>query len=655
MAPGSRFGGILPRFIRIIGGFAHLIRLLIHGRAVVKIEIRNIVRGFVREALETDVQAPAPIGREIRGLGVQITVRVYTDNELDLRLSFGCGLDLVDHDAPDIARPGDIRIPSLVEIDLNTGLPVFDSGEDESPPSGGIRIQYGEVGAVCNLYAYCRITHETSCRLYVERSPEYLKCQRIIPVRGPRGNVDKRNDEIDNGPMSDLFYIIVPVIVVPGSVLLLTFYHLRERRIRESGGRKRDPKAVIKDARKRLSHNPRDLEALKSLADALYAEEDFTGAKECYKTLIDKFVPEASGFDEYELNIRYAISALRTEDLPEAYKSFTLARALRDDTFEVNANLGFVEYRRENYDKAAAFLERARIIRPEDPGTEKYLGYTLCMSGNCLEALPLLQKTAEVFPEDRETLYMLAQCYHSLEMNDPALRIFSHLRSHPQFGPGASLHAGTINLEHHQYRDAAADFEIGLKHESLRRDLRLELLYMLSSAYAHVPEISEAVKALEALREEDPDYKDTGEQLERYRELNSDQNLKVYLLGTTSEFVALCRKLTAAFHPVSEVKIVDISVHKTEYADILAEVSARRAEELVLLRFVRTSGDVGELILRDLYSRIKDLRAVKGYCVTAGQFTKGARDFVEARLIDLVGKDGLTRVLSSLGYRKDDP
>jgi restriction endonuclease Mrr len=50
-----------------------------------------------------------------------------------------------------------------------------------------------------------------------------------------------------------------------------------------------------------------------------------------------------------------------------------------------------------------------------------------------------------------------------------------------------------------------------------------------------------------------------------------------------------------------------------------------------------------------LHSRIKDLKAGRGFCVTAGGFTEGAQQFVEARLIDLVEKNELMKLLSRVG------
>jgi restriction endonuclease Mrr len=67
-----------------------------------------------------------------------------------------------------------------------------------------------------------------------------------------------------------------------------------------------------------------------------------------------------------------------------------------------------------------------------------------------------------------------------------------------------------------------------------------------------------------------------------------------------------------------------------------------------MFRFIRTQGAIGELILRDFHSHLKEVKAGKGVCITVGTFTEEAKRYTEARLIDLIEKDRLTVVLNSV-------
>jgi restriction endonuclease Mrr len=67
-----------------------------------------------------------------------------------------------------------------------------------------------------------------------------------------------------------------------------------------------------------------------------------------------------------------------------------------------------------------------------------------------------------------------------------------------------------------------------------------------------------------------------------------------------------------------------------------------------MFRFIRTQGSIGELILRDFHSHLKEVKAGKGICITVGNYTEEAKRYTEARLIDLIEKDRLTAMLNSV-------
>ena len=119
-------------------------------------------------------------------------------------------------------------------------------------------------------------------------------------------------------------------------------------------------------------------------------------------------------------------------------------------------------------------------------------------------------------------------------------------------------------------------------------------------------------------------------------------------MAPTSEFVGLCRRIVGNYFPRSSVKITDINVSRIEFADVLAEVHTSKWEDVVLFRFVRTSGAIGELVMRDLHARLKDVRAGRGFCIGAGTYTEEACEFVEARFIDLVDKDELAKLFKRI-------
>ncbi len=451
--------------------------------------------------------------------------------------------------------------------------------------------------------------------------------------------------------MSDLFVILIPAAIV-AAVALLVFIVVRgknktERPKTKKATKSKDRSVIIRDANKRLSQNPRDTEALSALADLHYREEDFEKARKTYHILVGLCATNKE-LDEFEMTLRYAISSLRTKKMKEAYKSLVIARSLNQESFEVNFNLGYLEYLRKNYEKAAPLLAQAKELQPDHPETLKYLGLSQFKLNQFDKALSSLKQSVDIAPDDKETLFALGQCYYDQGQEERAVQILTHLRADPDIGPTAALYAGSIHMKLREYDDAVLDFEIGLKHENIKEDVMLELKYRLAAVHIQQKMIPEAIKLYREISRIRPNYKDVASQEAKYQEISLNKNLQTFLLGSVSEFVALCRKLCESFFPNAKIKIVDISVQKSEYADILAEVHTARWEDLVLFRYIRTSSQTGDLALREMYARTKDLKAGRGFCVSAGGFTETAQAFVEARLIDLVDKESLIKKLNSL-------
>jgi tetratricopeptide (TPR) repeat protein len=407
---------------------------------------------------------------------------------------------------------------------------------------------------------------------------------------------------------------------------------------------------ILKDANKRLAQNPRDAEALLSLADIYFQEETWDKAYKTYEILIELAGINA-GIDEFDVNLRYGISALKLGLLNEAYKGFAMARSIRQDNFEVNYNLGYLEFQKKNYEKAIQLLQQARIQDPEHAPTLRYLGHSLFKIKKHKEAMAFIRKAIDLAPDDKESLYALAECYYEVNQTDQALRIFGHLRPDPVMGANACLFSGTINMNQHQYDKAIQDFEIGLKLPNTKPEVAVELKYRLATAYLKQNEIGKALSYLREIQSGLPAYKDVAILIARYQELNANKNLQIFLMAPQADFVALCRKVVMGYYQKAKIKISNISVHKNEWTDILAEVDTPKWSDVVMFRFIRTQGAIGELIVRDFHSHLKEVKAGKGICITVGTYTEEAKRYTEARLIDLIEKDRFTAMLNSVDAR----
>ncbi|MDA3939457.1 MAG: tetratricopeptide repeat protein [Spirochaetia bacterium] len=451
--------------------------------------------------------------------------------------------------------------------------------------------------------------------------------------------------------MQNNYIFLLPILL--GLIVIIILFVITSKKHKNESGKKtkhtknKSNTALQKDANKKLAQNPKDAEALLILAGIYFDEAKFDKALRNYEMLIDLCATQKT-IDEFNVTLKFALSAMELKRFNEAFKALMICRGMKQDIFEVDYNLGFLLFKQKSYEKAAGLLLKARKLKPDHNLCARYLGHSLFHLKRMKEAALLLRKTIDIEPDDKESLFILAQAYNTLGQQEQALRIFSHLRPDPIMGPNAALFAGLINLKLHQTDKAIMDFEIGLRHEAISKNIKTDIQYNLAITYLEKQDLGKALGLMKELQARIPGYKDIPVLIAKYDELNKNRNLQVYLISPTSEFVTLCRKLTTVFYPQAKVKITDISVQKNQHADILAEVSTKKWDDIILFRFIRSTGQVGEFTLRDLYSKTKEVKAGKGYCITAGTYSDGAHKFVEARLIDLIEKAKLTEYLEKV-------
>ncbi len=441
--------------------------------------------------------------------------------------------------------------------------------------------------------------------------------------------------------------LVVLAILVAIGVIYYVMIVAPNRTQKPGSGRKKDRASILKDATRKLASNPKDPDALQALADIQFNDNDYEKASRTYN-MLSAMTAANLGLDAYLINLRAGLCSLKLGQTEEAYKSLLVAKAVRPDGFEVNYNLGTIEYQKKNFEKAVAALRQAASISKDHAGTMKFLGQSLFKLKAYKESVGYLRKAMDFEPNDKECLFFLAQTYLELGQAENAVQIFTHLRPDPEIGPQAALFAGTIHFNARQYDQAIEDLEIGVRHQKVAPEILLEMKYRLANAYTQKQNMEAALRQYKDIRNLNPSYRDVNDQIRKLSEYNSNKNLQVYMMAPTSEFVALCRNLIGSFFPKAAVKVIDVTVEKNDYADITAEVSTSKWDDTIVFRYLRSNGQVGELFLRDMQVRLKEMHAGRGFCITAGTFTPTAKQFVEARLIDLVEKEALLKAMSAL-------
>lgn len=412
-------------------------------------------------------------------------------------------------------------------------------------------------------------------------------------------------------------------------------------------GKRKDVSALMRDATKRLTQNPQDVTGLNMMGEVAFQQQNWEKAYSCYASLMDK-IAELPLKEQRVIMLRCGITAVKTSRNVEARRALMRAYAIDPQDSDTNYYLGLVHYLDKEYEKATSHFKKTLLVRSGNYLALKYLGQAFQKMHKYSEAIPNLKKAMDVKPDDKEVMFAMGECFYETGSAEKCLKILDRLRADPGFGAQSSLYTGMIRAKSGQYKEAKEDFLIGLKHMNVPLDTANDLRYRLSQAYIKLGEINQALTVLRELQQLSPGYKDVAMLMNLYQEMNKNKNLQTYLMAGQSEFVGLCRRLVGRFYGnTGKVKILDIMV-LTDYSDIIVEVNTPKFSDIVVFRFFRSQGSIGELLLREFHAKIRDTKGGRGICLTPGSFTDDAIRYSEGRPIELYDKTKLSAMLNKI-------
>ena len=437
--------------------------------------------------------------------------------------------------------------------------------------------------------------------------------------------------------------LIAVVIIVAFGAIVVSF---ATRKKSGKKGKQKTRAQIIKESTRKLAQDPHNADALIALGDLYYNERAWDKAFPIYETQMG-IAPAHREIDIFKASLRQGICAVKLEKIPESFKGLSAAAQINPNDFEVNYYLGVAFYKNNEFEKAVPRFKKAVVVKPEASGINSPLGLALYKAKHYKESLPYLKRALDENPENKEALFAMADGMNESGYGEKAIKVFMHLRPDPEFGAKACLAAGIFHLKMGQPDKAVQDFEIGLKHQNATPEVAIETRYRLANAHFAMKAIGKGIGYLQEIQAVNPQYKDVPQLLSRYSELNQNKNLQTYLMASSSDFVALCRRIVMKYYQRAVAKIIDISV-KPENVEILMNIDFVRAEETHIFRFYRTTGAVADLYVREFHARVSEVKADKGVCITAGLFSEEGRKYAEGRPIDLVDKNGLIKILKKV-------
>lgn len=442
-------------------------------------------------------------------------------------------------------------------------------------------------------------------------------------------------------------FLIAAVLMIALCAVLTLFMGKKDSK---KGKGVKNKAQIVREANKRLAKNPHDPLGLVPLGEIYFESQLWDKAYNVYSDLVKIALAKNDGsIDLFSSLLRQGITALHLEKLPEATQSLMSAIKINSVAFEPNYYLGKTMSLLEQYDKAIPLFKKALLAKPEATDIYIQLGQCFYKAKKYRDSLPCFKRALDEDPGNKEALFHMADAMSYEGHPEKAIKVFMHLRADPTYGPRSCLQAGIFHLKTNEALSAIQDLEIGLKHENIPPEIKIELEYNLARSYFEANMIPKGLGMLKTIRTKNANYKDVNTLISRYQELSQNSNLQIYISANSGEFATLCRKFISTKYRNSTVRIQSIDVDVL-YTDILAEIFSSKWEDVALFRFFRTTGATGEIYVREFHGHMSDVKAARGFCISAGTFTEEARKYIEGRPIDLIEKNDLTKILKQISF-----
>ncbi len=409
---------------------------------------------------------------------------------------------------------------------------------------------------------------------------------------------------------------------------------------------------LIDEYRKILKNFPDNNKVRENLADALVQVEAYVNAIKEYMFLLNKVVVDKS-INENQLLEKIANTFELLGNKEEAKKYYLLIK--KKDNLNIKANLFLAKYELEKkeYETALALFNILIKLEPENPEVQKFLGITYFHLNRFKNSIEIFFKYLKTNQNDLEVLYYLGYSFYNLNRTDEAIRYFAKIKDNENYSAEINYLMGNIHKKQKIFFKAIEDFQAAISSNRLKEEKLFEAYYQLGDCYLNIHDISNAVLTWKKLYDLNSSYKDVADKIETYSQLESHSLLEKYLLGSVNQLTNLCKLfvkyyLTKYLKRDGFIKFTKIQMLQNNSMEIYLEFTVKNVVEFYYFLFLRSITTVGDFTVRDLYNKLKEEKIDKGVCVTAGNFSATAKEFVESRMLVLIEKDLTIEILENV-------
>ena len=413
---------------------------------------------------------------------------------------------------------------------------------------------------------------------------------------------------------------------------------------------------AIDELRRIIKKDSHNFIAREKLAKLLVKNKSYLPAIKEYLIILDHSQSN-NKIDEIKILNKIGDAYLLLNSYEDAKKYFLISKSKDDLNFKANLSLAEIEMLNDNFNKAEAYYNIVYAIEPEDIEIKKTFAICNFKMAKYKDAIEKLGQIINVKSDDIEIIYYLAfSLYNDNKLNE-AVKYFFRIKQVPKYAAEVFFALGIIHKKQKLFIEAIEDFNNTLIAESLNDDEKLvELHYQLADCYFESHNLSKAIEHWEKVSDLSSNYKDVQTKLDTYSNLDSNTLLEMYLIGSVNQFKRICKLfvkyyITHFFTLKGTIKFLEMNTSSEGSLEILSEVSTRNFTELSYFVFMRSATMVGDMSMRKLYNSLKEQKADKGVCITAGEFSESAKEFVKSRMLNIVEKEKLVEILNKIGKK----
>lgn len=280
---------------------------------------------------------------------------------------------------------------------------------------------------------------------------------------------------------------------------------------------------------------------------------------------------------------------------------------------KAHAAMGLLLYRAKQVQEAKREIDIAIKLSPETYSTYYYLGKILKDGKDLPGAIKAFEKGQRDAEYRQKSLIEMGSCYMMGNSIDNAMNCYDRAIS-------ASKDGSTPET--------------------------LYARYFLAACYEKTRKIDKAIEQWEQIAARQKNFRDVGQKLAEYKDLQTNDSLKEYLTSSETEFVEICKNVC--------VKAMGCQPQQVDSKKWGCQIIATEAasndwrsvrKQSFMLYFFREQNPLEDSVVLRALDELKSKNCTKGFVLASSGFTPTAKKAAENRPVELVDKSQLEKIL----------